>query len=54
MIMAFHIQKGWIPANLFNHSSWIAVVTPTDSPKVVHNRCVIEVFTIIFYLSFLF
>ena len=24
-----------------NHSSWVAVATPTDRPKSVHNRCVI-------------
>ena len=30
--------------NWFNHNSWITVVTPTDNPKSVHNRCVIEVF----------
>ena len=28
----------------FNHTSWMAVVTPTDRPKSVRNRCVIEVF----------
>ena len=25
-----------------NHTSLVAVVTPTDSPKTVHNRSVIE------------
>ena len=30
--------------NRFNHNSWMTVVTPTDNPKSVHNRCVIEVF----------
>ena len=28
----------------FNHTSWVMVVTATDSPKLVRNRCVIEVF----------
>ena len=27
-----------------NHTSWVAVVTPTNRPKSVRNRCVIEVF----------
>ena len=32
------------PVNQFNHTSWVAVVTPTNRPKSVHNRCVIELF----------
>ena len=27
-----------------NHTSWVAVVTPTDRPKSVRNYCVIELF----------
>ena len=27
-----------------NHTSWVAVVTPTERPKSVRNRCVIELF----------
>ena len=27
-----------------NHTSWVAVVTPTDRPKSVRNRCLIEFF----------
>ena len=27
-----------------NHTSWVAVVTPTDRPKSVRNRCLIEHF----------
>ena len=27
-----------------NHTSWVAIVTPTDRPKSVRNRCVIELF----------
>ena len=30
--------------NWFNHTSGVTVVTPTDRPKSVRNRCVIEVF----------
>ena len=37
-------MEGWHPVNRFNHTSWVAVVTPTDRPKSVRNRCVIEVF----------
>ena len=35
-----------------NHASWVAVVTPTDRPKSVRNRCVIEHFLVtLFVLS---
>ena len=34
-----------------NHTSWVAVVTPTDSPKSVRNRCLIELFVALFVLS---
>ena len=41
-----------------NHTSWVAVVTPTDRPKSVRNRCLIELFcgvvcvvTLPFYIS---
>ena len=40
------------PVNQVNHTSWVAVVTPTDRPKSVHNRCVIELFVALFVLSF--
>ena len=30
------------PVNQANHTSWVAVVTPTDRPKSIGNRCVIE------------
>ena len=30
--------------NQVNHTSWVAVATPTDRPKSVRNRCVIELF----------
>ena len=36
--------EDWDPVNWFNHTSWVAIVTPTDRPKSVRNRCVIEVF----------
>ena len=32
------------PVNQVIHTSWVAVVTPTDRPKSVRNRCVIELF----------
>ena len=32
------------PVNQVNHTSWVAVVTPTERPKSVRNRCVIELF----------
>ena len=34
-----------------NHTSWMTVVTPSDRPKSVRNRCVIELFGDIFVLS---
>ena len=29
---------------LVNHTSWVAVVSPTDRPMSVCNRCLIELF----------
>ena len=34
-----------------NHTSWVAVVTPTDRPKSVRNCCLIELFVALFVLS---
>ena len=39
------------PDNQVNHTSWVAVVTPTDRPQSVRNRCVIELFVALFVLS---
>ena len=39
------------PVNQVNHTSWVAVVTPTDRPKSVRNRCLIELFVALFVLS---
>ena len=39
------------PVNQVNHFSWMSVVTPTDRPKSVLNRCVIELFVALFVLS---
>ena len=44
----------WVPADRFNHLSWIAVITPTGHPKWVRNRCIIEVFRGVFVLSLWF
>ena len=47
--------EGWDPVHRFKHTSWVAVVAPTDRPKSVRNRCVIEVFGGVCVLSrFLF
>ena len=32
------------PVNQVNHTSWVAVVVPTDRRKSVRNRCLIELF----------
>ena len=36
------------PVNQVNHTSRVAVVTPTDRPKSVRNRFVIELFVAFF------
>ena len=46
-----YLWEGWYPVNQFHHTSWVAVVTPTDRPKSVCNRCVTEVFGGLFLLS---
>ena len=38
------------PVNQVNHTSWVAVVTSTDRPKSVRNRCVIELFCGVVYV----
>ena len=45
------LWEGWDPVNRFNHTSWVAIVTPTDRPKLVRNHCVIEGFGSVFVLS---
>ena len=40
------------PVNQVNNTSWVAIVTPTDRPKSVRNRFVIDVFVALFVLSF--
>ena len=42
--------EGWALENWFNHTSGVTAVTPTDRPKSVRNRCVIEVFGGVFYV----
>ena len=39
------------PVNQVNHTSWVAVVTPTDRPKSVRNRCLTDLFVALFVLS---
>ena len=34
-----------------DHTSWVAVVTTTDNPKSVRNRCLIEFFVALFVFS---
>ena len=36
---------------MFNHTSWVTAVTPTDRPQSVRNSCVIKVFGGVFMLS---
>ena len=35
------------PVNQVTHTSWVAVVAPTDRPKSVRNRCVNELFCVV-------
>ena len=44
--------EGWARKPV-NHTSWVAVVTPTDRPKSVCNRCVIELFCDVVYVVIL-
>ena len=46
--------KSWDPVTRCIHPSWKAVVSPTDRPKSIHNRCEIAVFGRGFVLSFWF
>ena len=39
------------PRKPVNHTSWVAVVTPTVRPKLVRNRCVIKLYGGVFVLS---
>ena len=36
--------EGWDQVKQFSHTRWVALVTHTDRPKSVRNRCVIEIF----------
>ena len=40
---ALHQFANLLP-NWINHTSWVAIVTPTDRPKLVRNCCLIELF----------
>ena len=42
--------EGWALVNWINHTIGVTAVTPTDRPKSVCNRCVINVFGGIFYV----
>ena len=46
--------EGWYSLTRYNHTSWVTVVTPTDRPKSVRNRCVIKGFGGVFVLSICF
>ena len=39
------------PVNRYNHNYLLSVITTTDRPKSVRNRCVIEVLGAVFVLS---
>ena len=41
---ALSSMKPVIGCEPVNHTSWVALVTPTDRPKSVRNRCLIELF----------
>ena len=41
------------PVNQVNHTSWVVIVTPTDRPRSVRNRSVIELFCGVFCVAIL-
>ena len=43
--------EGWDPVNRINRTSSVVIVTPTDRPKSLRNRRVIEIFGGVFVLS---
>ena len=43
--------EDWDPVNWFSHTTWVAIITPTDLPKSAHNRCLVEDFSGVFVLS---
>ena len=43
--------EGLDPVNWFDHTCWLAVITPTDRPKSVRNCCVTKGFGGVFVLS---
>ena len=45
------LLEGYDSVNRFNHTSQVAIVTPSDRPKSVRNRCVNEYFGGVFVLS---
>ena len=40
---------GWVRKPV-NYTNWVVIVTPTDRPKSVRNRCVIELFCGVVYV----
>ena len=51
---AFSVSDRVDSVNWFNHTSWVAVATPTDRPKSVRNGFVIDDFGGVFVLSIFF
>ena len=47
-------MESWDPVNRFNHTSLVAILTPTDRSMSVPYQFVIEVFGGVFVLSFSF
>ena len=43
----WHSPRSW---NIERETSWVAIATPTDRPKSVRNRSVIELFVALFVL----
>ena len=54
LLLCKYLCIHWDPVNRFNHTSWVAIVTPTDRPNSVCNRCVTKVFDDVFVLSHCF
>ena len=52
LLHGYYGDWGGLACKPVNHTSWVAVVTQTDNPKSIRNRCVIELFVALFVLLF--
>ena len=53
-VFDYDLDLDYVAVAGLHHTSWVAFDAPTDRPKSVRNRCVIEVFGGVCVLSFCF